>query len=162
MPQLLVLPNEVLLQVIGDLSHGGLENFALTCKRTLSLSRDAIHKKKNAYSTIDSGDMIANDHVKGLRFFTILRDILLDDSIARYTTKIVIGDDSVRDSSQGSEPPFGKTWSQSRPEVHQILLEVENEIALELNACPYLTYKRTCCQRKLHRSAIIDQGKRFK
>lgn len=149
MPQLLVLPNEVLLQVIGDLSHGGLENFALTCKQILSLSHDAINEKKNTYSTIDSGDMFANDHVKGLRLFTVLRDILLDDSIAVYTTKIVIGDDSVRDSSMFSQPPFGKTWSQSRPAVHQILLEMENEIALALNACSYLNHDRAFFQKKI-------------
>ena len=132
MPQLLILPNEVLLQVIGDLSHGGLENFALTCKRILDLSWNAIQEKKDAYSTIQCGD-VRIDSVGGPCLFTVLHDILLDESIAVYTTEIIIGDGSLVD--EGLDPLLGR---RIKSRIDQILLEVEDKLFSALRACPYL------------------------
>lgn len=92
MPQLLSCPNEVLLQLAGVLSHGGLESFALTCKRAFILSADAIAEKKKRYSTITCGHVRGNDGVTGDHPFFTLREILLDESIAVYPTKMLIGD----------------------------------------------------------------------
>ena len=127
---MLALPNEILLQVIEKLSHGGLENFALTCKRILDLSWDAIQEKKNTYATITCGA------TSGLHLFDFLHDILLDDSIAVYTTEFLIGNRSVRGGS-----------CQTAHQVCQNLLGVEHEIDAVLSACPYLD---------------CDQGNEFK
>ncbi|CAF9936493.1 MAG: hypothetical protein ALECFALPRED_006869 [Alectoria fallacina] len=91
MPGLLSCPNEVLLQIIGDLSHGGLENFAVTCKRGFNLSADAIAEKKKKYSTITCGQTLDNGSINGVHPFFTLREVLLDDSIAVYPTKMLIG-----------------------------------------------------------------------
>lgn len=120
MPRILALPNEILLQVVENLSHGDLENFALTCKRILNLSWD---EKKNTYGTITCGDVLTGSAARGLHLFNFLHDILLDDSIAVYTTELLIGAESVRDGG---------------PEVCQILLGIEHEIDAVLSACPYL------------------------
>ncbi|CAF9927334.1 MAG: hypothetical protein ALECFALPRED_003684 [Alectoria fallacina] len=130
MPRLLALPNEIFLQVIENLSHGGLENFALTCKRILNLSWDAIQEKKNTYATISCGDVCQTSTSKGLYLFSLLHDILLDDSIAIYITKIIIGDDSCSDE-----------WCEESPELCEILLGIEHELASALRACPYLDNK---------------------
>ena len=91
MPQLLSCPNEVLLELVGILSHGGLESFALTCKRAFILSADAIAEKKRRYSTITCGQIRDyGDHPGSHPFFT-LREILLDESIAIYPTRMLIG-----------------------------------------------------------------------
>lgn len=91
MPQLLSCPNEVLLQLIRDLSYGGLESFALTCKRAFGLSAEAIAEKKEKYSTITCGHIQNNNGVNGVHPFFTLREVLLDDAIAIYPTKMLIG-----------------------------------------------------------------------
>ena len=124
MPQLLVLPNEILLQIIENLSHGGLENFALTCKRNLDLSWGAIQEKKNTYSTIDCDAVHTKDGDRECNTFVMLRKILLDDSIGIYTKKVIIGHDL------------------RGPKMRQSLQEIEHEIASALRECPLLNDKR--------------------
>lgn len=137
MPQLLVLPNEILLQIVENLSHGGLENFALTCKRNLDLSWGAIQEKKNTYSTIDCDAMLTKDGDREGNTFVMLRKILLDDSIGIYTKKVIIGHDL------------------RGPRTRQSLQGIEHEIVSALRECPLLNDKRI----EKYQSAIMSGSK---
>ena len=150
MRRILALPNEILLQVIEKLSHGGLENFALTCKRILNLSWDAIQEKKNTYATINCGDVCQKSTSKGLPLFSLLHDVLLDDSIAVYTTKILIGEESCRDE-----------WCEESPELCEILLGIEHETTSGLGQCPYLDNKEANAFRDLIMTGDKDAAVAF-
>lgn len=70
MAQLLDLPNEILLYVVGDLWHEDLENFAACCKLFYSLASPTVREYlplKRSLSTITVGAV--NDHPQGEDIF---------------------------------------------------------------------------------------------
>ncbi|CAD6592743.1 MAG: hypothetical protein ASARMPREDX12_006426 [Alectoria sarmentosa] len=154
MPRLLSCPNEVLLQIVGDLSHGGLENFALTCKRAFNLSADAIAEKKEKYSTITIGQTPGNWSINGGHPFFTLHEVLLDDSIAVYPTKMLIGRWD-RDPSWSHEVESvredcsNKSFSEIIKEITRHALELEDLISIAMTNYSLIFEDSEKCHKKV-------------
>lgn len=160
MPGLLDLPNEVLLQIIGNTNVEDIESFSSCNKRIRSLFEPALQlhmKRKIKYSKTELGcsQTQINPHA-----VTLLRDVLESPAIALYPRNVVIGECvDVLDT-------YWPGWFPGRSQA--AILEIKDAIArstellsAHLDACPYIRtsdkqrWKREICEGKERTSVIF-------
>ena len=145
MTQLLDLPNELLLDIISVIRVDDIEAFTSCNKIIRALSRDVFkrHREmKMKYSTIRCTSMPVSHGVMDVRLYvhpvTWLYEIISDGSVASYPTSLIIHDKSDRRTNPrpGYDPPLEYPASDARKR------DVEEQIRLKLEQCPYLEPKK--------------------
>ena len=103
MSSILCLPNEVLLNVVANVHHDGIESFSLSCKSIYAFSKDILlkHRMRKRYANISLLPLIpdvVDDH-GGLfgHLFCFVQQLLDDDGLRPYITSLSI------DTSYGNE-----------------------------------------------------------
>lgn len=88
---ILGLPNETLLQIIGDLSPDDLPSFALSCKHMLALSQKSLIayvERKKTYAKVRFHGCPRHDNESNLP--TLLHEMFDDHRMASYPTSMII------------------------------------------------------------------------
>ena len=144
MTQLLDLPNELLLDIISVIRVDDIEAFTLCNKLIRALSHDVLHRHremKMKYSTIRCTSQPVSHGVMDVRLgvhaVTWLYEIMLDGTVASYPTSLIIHDESDRrtDPRPGYDPPL------EYPASDACKRDVEDQIRLKLEQCPYIEPK---------------------
>lgn len=141
MPNLLGLPNELLLKIAETVLPDDIENFSQSCELTHSLSKDALREhaanKQKFSKLILSGVGATLEENRAIHPVMMIRELLQNDRVAFYPTEVVIKnmvDGYLDEDFSSAIDPLDVTKSQ----VSTILAQYDAEIFTLLSNCPYL------------------------
>lgn len=145
MPPILKLPNEVLLDIIDQLSHQSLENFTLACKEIFAAGHAPLtkHRKmKRKYSTILCGTFLQDGEKRYHHPALLLCDIIMDPSVAKYPTKLLAC--YCKDTEEAA---IGRLDQEDRDvkgyvEIKEMMVEHQEGLGSKLDKCRYLGPRR--------------------
>ena len=134
------LPPELLLQVIGEIDHEDIQNFACCCRYVWMIAEKAFeeHKRRRKYFTVRIGihgfpEISSTDNAR--HPVEALQDLLTDDELVIYPKRMIIGS-------------FRNLGSRGLP----FLTEQQKKIHKMLKECRYL---RTSREKPVFYNAIV-------
>lgn len=123
------LPAELLLQILRDVDHEDIQNFARCCKKVWTTIEKAFkeYKRRRKYYTVRIGnhgfpEISSSDNAR--QPVEILRDLLTDDELVIYPKRMIIG-----------------SFRNMGPRGHPFLAEQQKKILKMLGECRYLRNK---------------------
>lgn len=134
--QLLTIPTEILLNIINRVRFEDIENLTSCCKDLCSIGhahlQEHLHKKR-AITSISCGP---TTNARWPNPFKLLRDVVMDDEHALYTTSMIIKDFNTIIDNDGSKSGNG---------FHPDLSGTEDRIAQKVLGCKYIAgFEREC------------------
>ena len=137
MAQILDLPNELLLGIIGVIRVEDIEAFASCNKRIFSLSQNVLQKHramKKKYSKVQltASNLDTLDLRQWVHSVAWLREILLDETVASYPIHLHIQQRAIGGTVFDGYDGFRQT------NVYRIMAEIKEEIYSKLEECPYI------------------------
>ncbi len=137
MAQILDLPNELLLDIVGVIGVEDIEAFTSCNKRILSLSQNVLQKHramKKKYSNVRLTDSNLDtlDLRRCVHPVVWLRDILLDETAASYSTHLHI---------QQRQHDTRVIDAIDETSVYRIIAEVKEQVHSKMEKCPYIQRK---------------------
>ena len=137
MPVLLDLPDEILRMFANQAGHGDIVNLALSSRRMLALSNNALQRHNNnrdAYLPIRFGDVQQSPYP--LRNpLHVIREIIRDAEVAFYPIEIIIGDFTALDNTSHI------TNNANTGRLNQILPRCGPQILALVNSNDYIDHR---------------------